>query len=180
MLCKDNSVWILSTRGGISQVKTIFVSTFFSCKKHQKRKVLFRCCFDQMFHVPRPQKIAFTPEQTLKAITKSKNSKAIGPDGLSFIMMKHLGPNGITYLTSICNKSVNDSIIPSKWKIGKIIPLLKPGKPADEGASFRPVTILSPPIKILEALLLPDVTEAVQLANHQHGFRKGRSTTTAL
>jgi hypothetical protein len=125
-------------------------------------------------------KIAFTPEQTLKAITKSKNSKAIGPDGLSPIMMKHLGPNGIRYLTSIYNKSVNDSIIPSKWKTGKIIPLLKPGKPADEGTSFRPVTILSPPIKILEALLLPDVTEAVQLANHQHGFRKGRSTTTAL
>ena len=125
-------------------------------------------------------KIAFTSEQTLKAITKSKNSKAIGPDGLSPIMMKHLGPNGIRYLTSIYNKSVNDSIIPSKWKTGKIIPLLKPGKPADEGTSFRPVTILSPPIKILEALLLPDVTEAVQLANHQHGFRKGRSTTTAL
>jgi hypothetical protein len=125
-------------------------------------------------------KVFFTPEQTLKAIKKSKNSKAVGPDGLSPIMLKHLGPHGIRYLTSIYNKCVNKSIIPSLWKTGKIIPLLKPGKPAEEGTSFRPVTILSPPIKILESLLLPDVTDAIQLAEHQHGFRKGRSTTTAL
>ncbi len=44
----------------------------------------------------------------------------------------------------------------------------------------RPVSLLSPAIKILEALLLPLVNDAIHLADHQHGFRKGRSTTTAL
>ena len=73
-----------------------------------------------------------------------------------------------------------DSIIPNIWKTGKIIPLLKPGKPADKGPSYRPVSLLSPAIKILEALILPAVTQAAQLADHQHGFRKGRSTGTAL
>ena len=124
--------------------------------------------------------IVFTPADTLAAIKKAKNSKAVGPDGLSPIMLKNLGPHGINFLTKIYNKSVNNSIIPSLWKTGKIIPLLKPGKPADQGKSYRPVSILSPPAKILESLLLPYVTESIKLADHQHGFRKGRSTTTAL
>ena len=116
----------------------------------------------------------------MAAIKKSKNSKAIGPDGLSPIMLKHLGPKGIKYLTDIYNMSVNTAIIPSIWKTGRIIPLLKPGKAADKGPSYRPVSLLSPPSKILEALLLPYVSESIDLADHQHGFRKGRSTLTAL
>ena len=34
------------------------------------------------------------------------------------------------------------------WKIARIIPLLKPGKPADKGSSFCPIYILSPLAKI--------------------------------
>ncbi|MCP3663852.1 MAG: hypothetical protein GY696_15400, partial [Gammaproteobacteria bacterium] len=124
--------------------------------------------------------VVFTPAQTLAAIKKSKSSKAVGPDGLSPIMLKNIGPNAIKYLTDIFNKCLEECKIPNIWKTGKIIPLLKPGKPADKGSSYRPVSLLSPAIKILEALLFPAVTEAVQLADHQHGFRKERSTCTAL
>jgi hypothetical protein len=124
--------------------------------------------------------VIFTPAQVLATIKKSKSSKAHGPDGLSPVMLKHIGPNAINYLTNLFNECLLKSIIPNIWKTGKIIPLLKPGKPADKGPSYRPVSLLSPAIKILEALLLPAVTEAVQLADHQHGFRKGRSTGTAL
>ncbi|MCP3665517.1 MAG: hypothetical protein GY696_23975, partial [Gammaproteobacteria bacterium] len=95
-------------------------------------------------------------------------------------MLKNIGPNAINYLTNIFNMCLKQSIIPNIWKTGKIIPLLKPGKPADKRPSYRPVSLLSPAIKILEALLLPAISEAVQLADHQHGFRKGRSTGTAL
>ncbi len=126
------------------------------------------------------QPIIFTPEQTLAAIKKAKNSKALGPDDLSPIMLKHLGPHGIKFLTDIYNLCMITSTIPSIWKTAKIIPLLKPGKPSDLGPSYRPVSLLSPAIKILESLLLPAVNEAVKLADHQHGFRKCRSTTTAL
>ena len=119
-------------------------------------------------------------EQTKKAIKKSKNSKAMGPDNLSPIMLKHIGPLGISYLTRLFNNILKQSIIPPLWKIGRIIPLLKPGKPADEGKSFRPISLLSPAAKLLESLILPELQAAVTLAPHQHGFRKGRSTLTAL
>ena len=77
-------------------------------------------------------KVKFTAAQTQEAIKRSKSSKAIGPDGLSPIMLKNLGPLGIKFLTNIYNKSVNQSFIPNIWKTAKIIPLLKPGKPSDK------------------------------------------------
>ena len=76
--------------------------------------------------------------------------------------------------------SLNTGVIPSIWKTARIIPLLKPGKPDDTGKSYRPVSLLSPLVKALETLLLHTLTEHLPMADHQHGFRKGRSTTTAL
>ena len=39
---------------------------------------------------------------------------------------------------------------------------------------------LSPVAKLVERLLLPEVQEHLPLADHQHGFRQGHSTTTTL
>ena len=66
------------------------------------------------------------------------------------------------------------------WKLGKIIPVPKPGKSPSQGSSYRPITLVSPVVKVLEALMLPTLKEHLPMADHQHGFRAGRSTTTAL
>ena len=95
-------------------------------------------------------------------------------------MLKHLGQHGIKHLTNLFNNVVNTATIPALWKIARIIPLLKPGKPADKGSSYRPISLLSPLAKTLESVLLPTISESIDLAHHQHGFRKTRSTVTAL
>ena len=51
-----------------------------------------------------------------KAIKKSKCSKSIGPDNLSPIMFKQLGPNAIRYLTDLFNCVIKQSIIPPSGK----------------------------------------------------------------
>lgn len=51
----------------------------------------------------------------------------------------------------------------------------KPGKLISEGPS-----LLSPVIKILEALFMQQLQQHLKLASHQHGIRKDRSTTSAL
>ena len=104
----------------------------------------------------------------------------MGPDDLSPIMLKHLGSKGIEFLTGVYNCTVNTAVIPALWKTGKIIPLLKPNKPIDEAKSYRPISLLSPAAKILEKLILPDLTAAVNLQDHQHGFQPEHSTVTAL
>ena len=58
--------------------------------------------------------------------------------------------------------------------------LLKPGKPADESNSFRPVSLLCPAIKILERLILPYLNECLPIPTFQHGFKAKHSTVTAL
>ena len=120
--------------------------------------------------------IKFSDEQTSEAIKKSKNSKAIGPDGMSNLHLKHLGPAGISYLTKMFNLSTAVSQIPQIWKNSTVIPLLKPGKPADESSSFQPVSLLCPTIKILERLILPTLQEHLEIPDHQHGFRAQHST----
>ena len=77
------------------------------------------------------------------------------------------------------NRSIKHSVIPGIWKCSRVIPLLKPGKPADQAKSYKPVSLLSPLIKLLETSMLPFVLESFSHAEHQHGFRKGHSTTTA-
>ena len=77
-----------------------------------------------------------TDYQTRAAIKSAKASKALGPEHISKVHLKHLGPNGIKYLTDIFNLSINTSNIPAIWKSSTIIPLLKPNKPTADSGSY--------------------------------------------
>jgi hypothetical protein len=123
---------------------------------------------------------SFTTQQTAEAIKASKASKAAGPDNISNLHLKHLGPIGVSYLTKIFNLSLALSIIPDIWKNSVIIPLLKPGKDPQDSNSYRPVSLLCPAIKILERLILPALSESLEIPVFQHGFRKNHSTVSAL
>jgi hypothetical protein len=76
--------------------------------------------------------------------------------------------------------SVRDAVIPTIWKLALILPIPKPGKPTDQSTSHRPISLLSPVVKVLVRLLLPSITSSLHAAPSQHGFRPDRSTTTAL
>ena len=121
-----------------------------------------------------------TTDKTRTAIKKAKASKALGPDKLSTLHLKNLGDAGLQYLTDLFNLSIQTGQIPAIWKTSTIIPLLKPGKPAEESTSYRPVSLLCPSIKILERVLLPTLTEHLPVPDIQHGFRSQHSTVTAL
>ena len=70
--------------------------------------------------------------------------------------------------------------IPAIWKKSIVIPLLKPGKPPQDWSSYRPVSLLCPAVKILEASILPILQSHLTPEPHQHGLRPLHSTTTAL
>ena len=56
--------------------------------------------------------MSFAPGQTEAANKKSRASKARGPDNISNLHLKHLGPAATAYLTSIFNLSLRNSQIP--------------------------------------------------------------------
>jgi hypothetical protein len=122
----------------------------------------------------------FTPAKTEEVIRASKNSTATGPDGLTSLHLKNLGPSGIAYLTGLFNLSVRDAVVSAIWKKALVILVLKLGKPPDVSSSYRPISLLSPVVKLLERLLLPSLSAVFVMSPTHHGFRPGRSTTTAL
>jgi hypothetical protein len=78
----------------------------------------------------------FMTALTEEALMKSSKSTANGPDGLTSLHLKHLGPAAISYLTEVFNLSVRDGVFPAIWEQALVLPILKPGKPADQGASY--------------------------------------------
>jgi hypothetical protein len=66
------------------------------------------------------------------------------------------------------------------WKQAIIVLILKPGKPADHGLSYQPISLLSPVAKILEHLIKPKVLAALPKHSSQHAYAPMHSTATSL
>ena len=122
----------------------------------------------------------FSESDVTDAIKATKNSSAAGPNGLTPLHLKHLGPLGTRFLTRLFNLSVQNADIPSIWKSAHVLPVLKPNKPADQGKSYRPISLLCPEVKVLERLNLPILRASLSPSPSQHGFRGNHSTITAL
>ena len=131
------------------------------------------------------KKLPFTPSHistsdTLKALYHISHSKALGPDQISNLHLKHIGPKAIQLLTHIYNLALNNNTIPHTWKTSIIIPIPKPNKDKNNSNSYRPISLLSPIAKTLEKIILSQIHADIPNITHQHGFKKAHSTTTAL
>ena len=124
--------------------------------------------------------VTFTPDLVASAIRSCSNSKAYGPDKLCIFHLRHLGPRALAYLTALYNDSITSSRIPAIWKSSIVIPIPKPGKDTSQATSYRPISLICPAAKVLEALVLPTLNRHLHPAPDQHGFRPGHSTTSAL
>ena len=124
--------------------------------------------------------VTFTTDQVTKGKSGCSNTRAFGPDKLSIFHLKHLGTRGIKYLTALFNGSVTSCRIPAIWKSSIVIPIPKPGKDCSLSTFFRPIPLLCPAAKVMEALLLPTINIHLLPSADQHGFRPGHSTTSAL
>jgi hypothetical protein len=122
----------------------------------------------------------FTPADTFEAINASKLSSAVGPDGLTAVHLKQIGPWGCAYLTDLFNLSISNANLQAIWKAAIIVQVLEPGIPATDGSSYHPISLLSPCVKILELRLLMDVTAALPKHASQYGFAPDHSCTTTL
>jgi hypothetical protein len=81
--------------------------------------------------------------------------------------------------------SLSAGVFPSAFKTALIHPVYKGGgKARNDHGSYRPVAILCALSKVLETVATEDMEAFMKehniLPTSQHGFRKGRSGTTAL
>ena len=61
--------------------------------------------------------ITLTTSQVQEAIKQSKNNNSQGPDKLNIRHLKHIGPLGLAFLTSMFKTAPNKNIIPHTWKL---------------------------------------------------------------
>ena len=97
---------------------------------------------------------SFTSDQVTSAIMSCRNSRAYGHDSPITFHLKKLGPLATEHLTSLYNDSIKYCRLLWIWKTSLVIPIPKPGKDSLQGTSYRPISLLCPAAKVLEALIL--------------------------
>ena len=155
-----------------------FNKQFTNTVKHSTHKT--NRSIDRAVHKLPKHTITLTTTQVQEAIQHSKNNNSVGPDNLSIRHLKHIGPLGLTFLTSMYTTALNKNIIPHMWKLANIIPIPKPNKDTNMGTSYRPISLLSVVAKTLEKCLLPYITANITQTPTQHGYKAQHSTVTAL
>lgn len=120
---------------------------------------------------------------TILKIIKTIKSNAEGYDHITLKMLQMTLPHSLETLTAMVNLSITTSTFPDLWKIAVVRPLPKNSNPVDV-KDLRPISILPCVSKILEKVVSQQMSDYLEynkiLPEVQSGFRKGRSTTTAL
>ncbi len=124
-----------------------------------------------------------TNYDVLVAIEALKPKKSFSEDCISNKLIKCLKYELLTPLKILFEKCLVTGTFPEVWKNSKLIPLYKKGPKHDPG-NYRPISLLPVLSKVFEKFLckkIYDYFESKKLfSKNQHGFRAGRSTTTAL
>ncbi|KAB0804621.1 hypothetical protein PPYR_01591 [Photinus pyralis] len=132
--------------------------------------------------VPPPDRIPHTTAGEVRNfLTHLKIRKAPGPDGIPNRALILLPKKGVAHLVAIYNATLRLRHFPTAWKCADVIQVLKPGKPENIPASYRPISLLCALGKTLERIVLARLEREVEALNllpsHQFGFRARHSTT---
>ena len=115
-----------------------------------------------------------------KAIEDLEKDKAFGADEIHNQFLIHLPQTKLHELLGIINRIWRKGEFPKDWKLAQIIPILKPGKEAQNVSSYRPISLLSCLSKLVEKMVCNRLTYFIEANNllriTQFGFRANRST----
>ncbi|KAH8617747.1 putative Reverse transcriptase (RNA dependent DNA polymerase) [Trypanosoma vivax] len=116
------------------------------------------------------------------ALRELSSGTAPGEDEIHCEELRQLGRVSRRCILRLLNYSLRTGQVPAKWKHGIIVPPLKPKKPANSMASFRPVTLTSTLCKLMERIVARRVRDCIEdeLQPQQAGFRPARSTLDTL
>ena len=119
-----------------------------------------------------------------KALKKLRSRKSPGPDQIHNEILTHLGNTGKKVILQFINLTWLKGELPKSWKIATIKPLLKKEKPAEEVASYRPISLTSCLGKVTEKIINATLYWWLEANGktdmHQGGFKTGQRTEDLL
>ncbi|XP_043210812.1 uncharacterized protein LOC122375471 [Amphibalanus amphitrite] len=122
-------------------------------------------------------------DELYSALMSMKPSSSTGLDGISVHMLQRCFTGLSHTLLDVVNSSLSSGCVPSGWKHALVTPIPK-GKISADPSDTRPISLLPAIMKIVERVVQCQLTGYLEqhalLADAQHGYRKCRSTETAL
>lgn len=126
----------------------------------------------------------FSEEELLRAVSCMQNKKAPGPDGIPAEVLKVIARTCPELLLNMYNICLEDGFFHKTWKTQRLVLISKGKVDPDSPSAYRPLCMLDTAGKLLERMLKPRLSAAVEragdLSERQHGFRKGHSTIGAV
>lgn len=121
----------------------------------------------------------FTYEEISAALRDVTPGKAPGFDGIHPEFLLNCGRYAKVWLARFFTNIMQTGEIPREFKRSKVIAIQKPGKPADQPKSYRPIALLSTTYKLLERIIFNRISPAIleDIPVEQAGFRPKRSCT---
>ena len=80
-------------------------------------------------------------------------STSIGPDMVHYAFLKHMDETQRHEILKLFTFLWEKQCYPVEWTKSHVIPILKPGKPAYEAKSYRPIQLTSCLCKVMERIL---------------------------
>src|SRR4029077_4595591 len=88
-----------------------------------------------------------------EAVAATKIGKVAGPSGIVSEMLKASGDEGITWMTSLFNKTIAEGKIPDNWKRSWMGPVYKGKGDALECDSYRGIKLVDHAMKVFERVV---------------------------
>jgi hypothetical protein len=131
--------------------------------------------------IPELASLELSENDVVKELNKPNVHKAPGPDGILTKVLKECRESLKTPITRIFNISLSQGKLPEDWKRANVVPIFKKGSKLEVG-HYRPVSLLPIISKVLEGCVLNKIIEIIrpQITKLQHGFMKGKSTTSQI
>jgi hypothetical protein len=153
------------------------LSKKFNNTENPKIQYPFKTNFDIVFNKP------VNKTEVMKLINNLKDDTAPGHDNILVKLLKHIAISIIDPLIYVYNKSINESIVPSQFKISFVKPIFKNGDKIFLN-NYRQISLISNFTKILEKLVKTRFITFLEsnklLSKHQYGLRLGIGTTDVL
>ena len=99
------------------------------------------------WHWPRED---FSYEELTTALKYLRHGNVPGPDNIHAEFLIHAGDHAQEWLRKFFNKCLLTCKLPRIWRRATVVAILKPKKPKDESKSYRPISLLCIPYKIVE------------------------------
>lgn len=120
-----------------------------------------------------------TQAEVLRAAERLREGKSAGPDRVlpeATKLFTQLAPKQVA---EIMNTQLKKGEFPKIWKTASLVLIPKP-----KSTAFRPICLLDTPGKLYEHIILGRLNEEIErtggLSEHQHGFRKNKTTYGAI